>query len=577
MPERLYSTQQVASLLGSTPTTVTDWIQRGWLPSQRLPDGSQRVSESGLVRFLKDRGVNLAEVMARSILDDLAEPTPEGPSPAAEATPPPPATPRRSEAGPPLPRVAWVEPAPPARTAVAGDPPEPPAPRTAAEPPTPRAAAEPDAPEPRPDIPAAEREPEAPVRPPSPDHRPAGGPEAPPLRPAAPADGTAAQLAEAILDDAVRRRAGAIHLEPQPDGLALRIRIDGMLHQKPSFKERLPQGAEAGLVARLKARAGLDVSECSRPQAGRFRERFEGRDVEFRLATYPTICGEKVVLRILDHGAPLPTLDTLGFSADDLAAVGHALAERSGLVVVIGPPRTSRRTTLRAMIAALSSPERSIVAIEDSIDVEIPEVAHTQVDRGTPNAYAEAVRALAGQDADIVMVGEIRDRETARAAVDAAAAGCLVLAAMPGRSETPDPTVLLAAGVEPMALATTLLAFIVQRSARRLCDHCKVTAAPNAGLLRALGYTGEVGALAVYKARGCPRCSSIGYAGRVGFFSVLRADERTSRLILAGADERAWAEALARGVRQDLRGAALDKVRRGVTSLEEAARVLGLR
>jgi type II secretory ATPase GspE/PulE/Tfp pilus assembly ATPase PilB-like protein len=536
MPERLYNTDQVASLLGTAPATIHQWIQRGWLKAERLPEGSVRVSESGLVRFLKDQGIDLQEIMARTILREAQAVRGEG-SPAAPAERPAPVAEEAHGqiAGPGAPSEATsADPAPSEATAAA---------------------------------PAA-------------SHVEASPPEAAEVSPPSPSpngSGPAAQLAQAVLADAVRRRATAIHLEPQPDGLALRLRIDGMLHLKSHFKPHLPAGLGPPLVAHLKELAGINMSECTRPQEGRFVLAADGRQVELRLATFPTLYGEKVVLRVVDHGAALPTLDTLGFSDDDLATVRRALAEASGLVLVMGPPRSDRRTTLRAMIAALSSPERSIVALEETIDVEIPEVAHAPAGLGRTMPRAEAVRALGAQDADILMVGEVRDRDTVRAVVEAAAEGCLVLAVAPSRSETPDPAMLLAAGVEPMMLASTLLVCIVQRSARRLCPHCKVPAKPSADLLRVLGYSGDSSGLAAYRNRGCAHCSHVGYAGRVGLFSVMRADEAIARLVLAGADARVLAEAARQAGCRGLREAALDKVRQGITSVEEAVRALGLR
>ena len=504
MAERLYDVPQAANLLGATPADVWHWIERGWLPAERLPEGSTRISESGLVRFLKDRGIDLAEIVAQTMLKEA----PPADPPAAPAEPAAPSGP--------------ADPAAPAAARTAGG-----------------------------------------------NGQGAAAPAETPGR-----TDTAAQVIEAILDDAVRRSAEAVHLEPLADGLTLSLRIDGVLHAKPNFRDRMPQGIGPRLVERLKVLAHLDVSESHRPQSGAFAGAAGGRDVEFRVATFPTIHGEKAVVRVVDRASLLPALDALGFAAADLAAVERALAQESGLVLLLGPARNDRRATLRALIGAAASPGRNVLAFQD---VPFPDLAGlTQVvppPRGR-RATADAFSTWPDYDADVVLIEEIRDRASALDAVDAATK-CLVVAGLPARGERPDPTILLAAGADPMALATGLIVCIVQRSARRICPHCKTPANPDPALLRQFGLDGRPAQSTAWTGKGCSRCSRTGHAGRIGLFSVLQANETLAWNLMAKPDGPLPADVLRAARYTPLREAAMEKVREGILSLEEAARVLG--
>jgi type IV pilus assembly protein PilB len=386
---------------------------------------------------------------------------------------------------------------------------------------------------------------------------------------------TAAQIIEAILEDAVRRGAESAHLEPLSRGLRLSLRIAGVLHPKPNFQERMPRGIGPWLVRRLKELAALDVSESHRPQSGEFVAAVDGRDRTFRAAALPTVHGEKMVVRIVDRAAAPPALDALGFSAADLAAVRRALAGESGLVLLLGPCRDDRQTTLRAMMAASASPGRSVVAIRDAAWPDTAGVTQVAAPRqGRKSAAAETLSAGADLDADVILVEELGDRASALAAVEAAA-NCLVVAGMAGHGERPDPTILLAAGADPMALATTLVLCIVERSARRICPHCKTEVEPDPDLLRQLGADGEAGPFPSWLGKGCPQCSLTGHAGKVGLFSVLQADDALAARLLAETDGCLPADVLRGAKFTSLREAAMEKVREGIISLEEAARVLG--
>ena len=527
MAERLYSLDQVADLLGSPPADVAAWIRTGWLAGETLPGGGVRVSEAGLVRFLKDRGVDLEAVLASAA--------------------------RRQDAGPA--EVGAGEPASPA--AAAG--PSAPAPAAAAPSPA---------------------EKDASLAPPQdlveglaqPDKKVAATFSGEPGKASAPApvpcadlgSDAAGRLAEAILGDAIRRRAEAIHLEPRPDGLVLLLRIDGHLRQKPNFRARLPKDLAPRLAERLKVLADLRPDG---PPTGTFRVALNGGALEFRVAACPTACGERLVIRPADGAADL-SLDALGMTAEDVAKVRGMLAETSGLLVVAGPPRSGRTATLRAMIAHLAPEDRKTLAV--ARDGSYATAGAESVPAPNWGEMAERVQAAAAQDTAVLVVDEVRDGRTAAAAVWAALDGHLVLAALASRARWPDPTALVSPQVDAVALSTTLVGMMVQRLVRTVCPHCKREVQAEGAVLESLGGKGAT----VAAAGGCPRCYQTGYAGRTGLFSVLRLDEPLGKGLAAGTPALAMHQAARQAGLKSLWQAGLAKVRDRQTTLDEIIRVL---
>jgi general secretion pathway protein E len=541
MTERLYSTQQVAQLLGTSPKTVGDWIRQGRLQAEQLPGGRVCVGESSLARFLESQGIDLEGLMARIVLAEAKSRRPEPGRPATGSAPPSAAP--EFAAPPAKPPPASLPVSAPAAKA-------PPAP---AEAPAPRAKTAP--------MPAA---------------APATRAKAPPARAASspPAD-NAARIIDAILADAVKRRATAIHLEPQSDGLALRLRIGGRLYEKPNFRQRLPQGVAASLLAAFERRAGLDDGASGEPREGAFSMCLAGRNIEFGLSTCPTLHGKSLVVRISPMAAETARIEDLGLSPDDLAALRHALAEPGGLVLVTAPPRTAVARTLLALAAAVAAPGRSTALVGDALDGPLPGAIRVRRPAGVGPSLAALVRGLRGQDADVIVIDAILDRATAAAAVEAGAAGHLVLAAMPGRALAPDPTLLTAAGADPLAVSQTLLAVIVQRTLRRICGHCKSPAPIDAALLKRGNFDPTAASPTTWIGRGCAPCRHTGYAGEVDAFAVLMVEPEVARRICAGADGRSINEAARRAGARTLPDAIMERVQEGATSLEEAARVLG--
>jgi type II secretory ATPase GspE/PulE/Tfp pilus assembly ATPase PilB-like protein len=399
--------------------------------------------------------------------------------------------------------------------------------------------------------------------------------KAPPGRAASsPPAGNVDHIVDAILADAVKRRATAVHLEPQSDGLALRLRIGGRLYEKPNFRQRLPQGMAASLLAAFEQRAGLDAGDSGEPREGAFSTCLAGRNIEFGLSTCPTVHGKSLVVRI-PPTTQAARIEDLGLAPDDLAALRHVLAEAGGLVLITAPPRTAVARTLLALAAAVAAPERSTALVGDALDGPLPGAIRVRKPGGVGPSLAALVRGLRGQDADVIVIDGILDRATAAAAVEAGAAGHLVLAAMPSRTPAPDPTILTAAGIDPLAVSQTLLAVIVQRTLRRICGHCKSPAPIDPDLLKRGNFDPLSASPTTWIGRGCAHCRRTGYAGEVDAFAVLTVEPEVARRISAGGDGRSINEAARRAGARTLPEAIMERVREGATSLEEAARVLG--
>ncbi|MBE3071084.1 MAG: Flp pilus assembly complex ATPase component TadA [Planctomycetes bacterium] len=579
MPERLYSLHQVAALLDATPETVLGWVQTGWLAAERPLGREPFVSEAGLIRFLKDRGIDLrglfeqvvrsndpADAPSASAAHDApsAGPSryPPHPGRAAPATPPPaPAPPPPAATAPP------VAPKPPATAATATQPREAATAETHPPETDPPETAPPDAAPPQAAPPQAES-PDPPAAAASPE------PQRPAAAPAAEAAGRAAEavLGEAILREAIRQRADAVHLEPRAGGLVLRLRIDGCLYAAPDLASRLPRGLGPRLVAHFQDLAGIGGGGAS--HRGTFQLTLDGRPAQFRLAACPTACGTRLVIR---PEGEAPALAALGLAVADLAALRRLLLEPSGLVLVAGPPGSGRTTLLRAMQTAPEIEGRKVLAVTLGDGGEAGGVE--RVEAGGPGgpAPAAAIAMAADQDADVLVVDEIRDSASATAVVEAALGGCLVLAAAAARCRWPDPTLLAAAQVDGFALASALRATICPRLVRTLCPHCRRPARAEAAVLRAIGFAPDDTADLAEAGPGCPQCGGHGYAGRTGLFSILRVDEALAALMRQGAPADAVREAARQGRGLwSLADAGREKLGLGLTSPREVLRALRL-
>jgi general secretion pathway protein E len=378
-------------------------------------------------------------------------------------------------------------------------------------------------------------------------------------------DAPAIRLINGIIADAARQGVSDIHIEPYETGLVVRMRMDGVLRETL----RMPPHVAPVVVSRVKVMARLDIAERRLPQDGRISLTLGGKLIDVRVSTLPSRAGERVVLRILDKENAGIDLEMLGMTASVQRLFEGALAEPNGIVLVTGPTGSGKTTTLYAGLKRLNDGTRNILTVEDPVEYGVDGVGQTQINPQVGLTFAAGLRAILRQDPDVVMVGEIRDRETADIAVQAALTGHLVLSTVHTNDAVGAITRLRDMKVEPFLIASTVRAVIAQRLVRRLCPDCREAVEASGSLAEALGLDGGT---IVYEPKGCPACAGSGYKGRVGLFEAVRVDEEIRRLVNAGAEETAIA-AYAFQRQDTLAAAARRLVRAGTTSPEEALRV----
>jgi type IV pilus assembly protein PilB len=373
-----------------------------------------------------------------------------------------------------------------------------------------------------------------------------------------------------LLLDAIRRNASDIHLEPYEKTCRVRLRLDGLLKEVA----RPPLPSAVRIAARLKIMAGCDVAERRLPQDGRIRFNLtRGKAVDLRVNTLPTLWGEKLVLRILDASSTQLGIDALGFDAWQQQRYLEALARRQGMILVTGPTGSGKTVTLYSGLNILNTRERNISTAEDPVEIHLDGINQVAVNAKVGLDFATALRAFLRQDPDVVMVGEIRDLETAEIAVKAAQTGHLVLSTLHTNSAPETLTRLRGMGIAGYSLATSVALIMAQRLARRLCPHCKKALTLPAKLLLQEGFSAaQLPDIALFEASGCERCND-GYKGRIACYEVLPVTERIARAIMSDADALTIAALAREEGCADLRAAALAKVAQGLTSLSEANRL----
>jgi type IV pilus assembly protein PilB len=385
------------------------------------------------------------------------------------------------------------------------------------------------------------------------------------------ADVPIVRLVNQLIREAVNDRASDIHLEPMAKDVVVRYRVDGVLHEVM----RLPKSARAEITSRIKIRADMNIAERRRPQDGRIRAAIEGRDVDFRVASLPTPHGESIVIRVLNQDLTPLDLEDLGMGVDHLAIMETLLAKPYGAVLVAGPTGSGKSTSMYAMLKQLNDVTRKIITVEEPIEYQMNGITQIGVNAHIGLTFAAGLRQILRSDPDVVMVGEIRDPETAEISVRAALTGHLVLSSIHTNDAPSALTRLVDMGVAPYITSSALLAVVAQRLARKLCQECKKpVVVPKDALVR-LGFeTKRAAKLTVYGPVGCDRCFNTGYRGRVGLFELMVMDDEIRKLFLhdASADQMR-ALAMEHGMRT-LREDALDKVAAGTTSLQEIARVV---
>jgi len=383
-------------------------------------------------------------------------------------------------------------------------------------------------------------------------------------------DAPVIKLVNQIVAQAVEQRASDVHLAPDGRELRVRFRVDGVLQDVTTVPRRMA----AGVVSRVKIMAELNIAERRLPQDGRVGLSVDGRHVDLRVVTLPSVHGEAVVMRVLDKDGAVVKLETLGMAEPERERFERAFHETHGAVLVTGPTGSGKSTTLYAALQKLNTPEKNIITVEDPVEYEIAGLTQLQVAPKVGLTFAAGLRSMVRADPDVIMVGEIRDRETAQIAVESALTGHLVLSTLHTNDAPSAITRLVEMGIEPFLVASALDCVVAQRLARMLCSNCKRRTIIPAAILRENNYKALVD-LEAYEPVGCRRCGGSGYRGRVGLYEVMSVTPEVQKLAL----ERRPAEeicdlAVSQGMRR-LRDDGLEKVRQGRTSIAEIARVIG--
>jgi type IV pilus assembly protein PilB len=390
-------------------------------------------------------------------------------------------------------------------------------------------------------------------------------------------DAPVIKLVHSIIAQAAERGASDIHFEPQPDEqgrsgreMRVRMRIDGVLSDETTVPKRMV----AGVVSRIKIMSDLDISERRVPQDGRVGLTIEGRHVDVRVVTIPSVHGESVVLRILDKESIRLELEKLGMQEHELSRFRRAFHRAHGAVLSTGPTGSGKSTTLYSALIELNTPEKNIITIEDPVEYQLKGITQVQVNNKAGLTFANGLRSMMRADPDILMVGEIRDRETAQIAVEGALTGHMVLSTLHTNDAPSTISRLIEMGIEPFLVASAIECVVAQRLARTLCSHCKKRTIIPAEVLRDHGFAAQFD-IEAYEPVGCNRCGAMGYRGRIGLYEVMMMSSEIRSLTLqrASADQIAVV-AVREGMRR-LRDDGLEKVKSGVTSMAEVARVTG--
>jgi type IV pilus assembly protein PilB len=366
------------------------------------------------------------------------------------------------------------------------------------------------------------------------------------LKGATPETAPIIDLVDLVIKSALKSRASDTHIEPTENNVIVRHRLDGLLKE---VMDR-PKWVHEGFVARMKIMGGMDIAEKRLPQDGRIRvSTDDGQEVDFRASTLRTIFGEKVVLRVLDNRKGVPPLEELGFSATSLEQIRFFLRHQHGMILVVGPTGSGKTTTLCSALTSVRSERTNIITIEDPVEYQIPGVNQTQINDKIKLTFASALRSILRQDPDVVLIGEIRDHETARIAMQAAQTGHLVLSTLHTDDAPSCVTRLTDIGIEPYVSASALIGVVAQRLMRRLCMHCRRPYTPDPETLRAMSVSeSEAGALTFYRAVGCEQCNHTGYRGRVDIYEIMHDSDKLRRMIAQKGRRRRCAMAISGGM-----------------------------
>ncbi|UCD84269.1 MAG: type II secretion system ATPase GspE [Deltaproteobacteria bacterium] len=378
------------------------------------------------------------------------------------------------------------------------------------------------------------------------------------------------KLVNSLLFRAVKERASDIHIEPFEKDLSVRIRIDGVLHEVI----RPPKRIQSSITSRVKIMGGLNIAEKRLPQDGRIRLKIAGKDIDIRLSTVPTSFGERVVMRLLDRSSILLGLDEIGLLGEKLMKIERLIRRSNGILLVTGPTGSGKTTTLYAALSRINSPDKNIITIEDPVEYQLKGIGQIHVNPKIDLTFANGLRSILRQDPDVIMVGEIRDTETAGIAIHASLTGHLVLSTLHTNDAPGAVTRLIDMGIEPFLVSSSVVAIIAQRLVRLICPDCREEVRPTEAELSELSLKKkELDGKAIFRGKGCSNCMGTGYKGRTGIYELLLVDDKIRTLILNNADSNTIKrEGVKRGM-YTLRMDGSQKVVDGITTIEEVLRV----
>ena len=377
------------------------------------------------------------------------------------------------------------------------------------------------------------------------------------------------KLVNSILSQAVKENASDVHISPERDRIQVRFRIDGILYERPAP----PKKMFLAIASRIKILANLDIANTRIPQDGRFTIRLENKEINVRVSILPTIYGENVVLRLLDMSRRMYTLEQLGFDERNRKIIEEVIKSPYGMILATGPTGSGKSTTLYTILNMINTPEINIITLEDPVEYRMKNVRQVQLNRKAGMTFASGLRSILRQDPDVVMVGEIRDRETAEIAVQAALTGHKLLSTVHTNDAASAITRLCDMGIEPFLVASTLLVSIAQRLVRRICPYCEEEYSPDPKLLQFLGL--EKDDIKYKRGKGCAQCHFTGFIGRMGVYEILKNDEQVQELTMQNvSSKRIIRELVDAGKLRTLKDDVLDKVKQGLTTPEEAIKVI---
>ncbi len=383
-------------------------------------------------------------------------------------------------------------------------------------------------------------------------------------------DAPVIKLVNHIISQSVKARASDIHFEPYQDSFKVRYRVDGILYDLLTP----PKWIQASLISRIKVMAKMNIAEKRLPQDGRLDIRIGNQQIDVRVSTIPTSFGERVVLRLLNKSSSLLYMTDLGLVPEKLNLLEKLAKSPNGIILVTGPTGSGKTTTLYAVLSSINKPDINIITIEDPVEYQIQGISQIQVNSKIDLTFARGLRSIVRQDPDVILVGEIRDRETADIAVQSALTGHLVFSTLHTNDSASAITRLVDIGVEPFLISSSVIGIVAQRLVRVLCPHCRKSYTPNETALNSIGITlDQIKDYTIYKAAGCVKCFNTGYSGRIGIFEIMDMSESLKHLILKNFDAgRIKHEASKLGM-TTLRRDGIQKVLQGVTTIEEIFRV----